>query len=79
MSQAINPFSLRAGIASSLLRIAQICTPALYILVMSQLDVSAVNMLVFILAFGGVISFILILLIHSPVHGYANEKIVSTS
>lgn len=81
MSQALSPFSLRAGMASSILGIAQVCSSAFYIWLMGLLGVSALNMLVTILAMGGVISAALILWIAIPTMPTAcitNEEITST-
>ncbi|CAE6960963.1 Major facilitator Superfamily [Vibrio sp. B1FIG11] len=79
MSQALNPFSLRAGLASSLLGIAQVCCSALYIWFMGFIGVNALNMLVFVLATGGAISLALILF--TPKHAYEShyEEISSPS
>ncbi|KHT65022.1 multidrug transporter [Photobacterium gaetbulicola] len=82
MSQALSPFSLRAGMASSILGIAQVCSSAFYIWLMGLLGVSALNMLIIILALGGVISAALILLValpSMPTSCKANEEITSTS
>ena len=81
MSQALSPFSLRAGMASSILGIAQVCASAFYIWLMGLLGVSALNMLIIILALGGVISAALILLVAQPsmpTSCKANEEITST-
>ena len=81
MSQALSPFSLRAGMASSILGIAQVCASAFYIWLMGLLGVSALNMLIIILALGGVISAALILLVALPLKPTsckANEEITST-
>jgi DHA1 family multidrug resistance protein-like MFS transporter len=61
MSQALGPFRRRAGMASSLLGITQVCTSALYIWLMGALGVSALNMLLVILIIGGAFSAGLIL------------------
>lgn len=61
MSQALSCYSQRAGVASSILGVSQVCTSALLIWVMGVIGLSALNMLVFILAAGGVISIALIL------------------
>ncbi|MDV5169694.1 MFS transporter [Photobacterium rosenbergii] len=81
MSQALSPFSLRAGMASSILGIAQVCASAFYIWLMGLMGVSALNMLIIILALGGVISAALILLValpSMPTSCNANEEITST-
>ena len=61
MSQALSDYSQRAGVASSILGVSQVCTSALFIWLMGVIGLSALNMLVFILAAGGVISIALIL------------------
>ncbi|MGI9877669.1 MFS transporter [Vibrio chagasii] len=61
MSQALSGYSQRAGVASSILGVSQVCTSALFIWLMGVIGLSALNMLVFILAVGGVISIALIL------------------
>ncbi|PTO79847.1 MFS transporter [Vibrio splendidus] len=61
MSQALSCYSQRAGVASSILGVSQICTSALFIWFMGIIGLSALNMLAFILAVGGVISIALIL------------------
>ena len=61
MSQALSCYSQRAGMASSILGVSQVCTSALFIWLMGVVGLSALNMLVFILAAGGVISIALIL------------------
>ncbi|QYK08671.1 MFS transporter [Shewanella mangrovisoli] len=75
MSQALSPFVARAGVASSLLGIAQVCTSALYIWVMGQLEVSAINILFVILAVGALISITLILAVPKLSEMVANEQI----
>ncbi|WP_298439214.1 MFS transporter [uncultured Ferrimonas sp.] len=82
MSQALAPYQARAGVASSLLGIAQICSSALYIWLLGWLQVSASTMLLVILAGGGVISlgFLLWPLSPAPVTATANnEKISGTA
>ncbi|EMG9507997.1 MFS transporter [Proteus mirabilis] len=49
MSQALSPFSQRAGVASSVLGISQLSFSSLYIWVMGWIEVSSINMLVVIL------------------------------
>ncbi|KPL96670.1 MFS transporter [Vibrio splendidus] len=61
MSQALSCYSQRAGVASSILGVSQVCTSALFIWFMGVIGLSALNMLAFILAAGGVISIALIL------------------
>ncbi|GAB2644532.1 MFS transporter [Vibrio panuliri] len=61
MSQALTPFAQRAGVASSLLAIAQVCCSAFYIWLMGLIGVNALNMLILITVSGGIISLPLIL------------------
>ncbi|MFB2734517.1 MFS transporter [Shewanella mangrovisoli] len=75
MSQALSPFVVRAGVASSLLGIAQVCTSALYIWVMGLLEVSAINILLAILAVGALISITLMLAVPKLSEMVANEQI----
>ena len=49
MSQALGPFSLRAGVASSALGIAQVCGSSLWIWLAAVLGLDALNMLIGIL------------------------------
>ncbi|SQD77779.1 MFS transporter [Moritella yayanosii] len=77
MSQALSPYSARAGMASSLLGITQVSCSALYIWLMSALGVNALNMLLTTLIIGSVISLALILLIPKHSHGQKYEKITS--
>lgn len=49
MSQALSPFSRRAGLASSILGISQLSFASLYIWTMGWLGISAINMLMIIL------------------------------
>jgi DHA1 family multidrug resistance protein-like MFS transporter len=78
MSQALSPYRYRAGVASSMLGVAQICSSALYIWLLGLFGVSALNMLLLILLIGGVISAVLILFIPSPLPSLSNEEIIST-
>jgi DHA1 family multidrug resistance protein-like MFS transporter len=78
MSQALSPYRYRAGVASSVLGVAQICSSALYIWLLGLFGVSALNMLLLILLIGGVISAVLILFIPSPLPSLSNEEIIST-
>jgi DHA1 family multidrug resistance protein-like MFS transporter len=78
MSQALSPYRYRAGVASSILGVAQICSSALYIWLLGLFGVSALNMLLLILLIGGVISAVLILFIPSPLPSLSNEEIIST-
>ncbi|ENM5814206.1 MFS transporter [Vibrio mimicus] len=62
MSQALSQFSRKAGLASSMLGIAQVSWSALYIWLMATLGVSAVMMLMIALVASSVIGLSLILL-----------------
>lgn len=75
MSQALSPFVARAGVASSLLGIAQVCTSALYIWVMGLLDVSAINILLAILSVGALVSITLMLAVPKLSEMVVNEQI----
>ncbi|MCU8021785.1 MULTISPECIES: MFS transporter [unclassified Shewanella] len=75
MSQALSPFVARAGVASSLLGIAQVCTSALYIWVMGLLEVSAINILLVILAVGALVSITLILAVPKLPEIVINDQI----
>ncbi|PSW20607.1 multidrug transporter MdtL [Photobacterium sanctipauli] len=66
MSQALSPFSQRAGVASSVLGICQVSFSAGYISIMGGLGFSAETMLTSLLIFTGIISIILMLVI--PFH-----------
>lgn len=77
MSQALSPYSARAGMASSLLGITQVSCSALYIWLMGALGVNALNMLLTTLIIVSVISLALILLIPKHSHGQKYEKITS--
>lgn len=75
MSQALSPFASRAGVASSLLGIAQVCASAGYIWVMGLLGVSAINILLLILAVGALVSIALILAVPKLQEIVPNEQI----
>ncbi len=62
MSQALSLYSRKAGLASSVLGIAQVSCSALYIWLMAQLGVTAVMMLIIALVMSGVVGLALILL-----------------
>jgi DHA1 family multidrug resistance protein-like MFS transporter len=78
MSQALSPYRYRAGVASSMLGVAQICSSALYIWLLGLFGISALNMLILILLMGGVINAVLIVFIPSPLPSISNEEIIST-
>jgi len=75
MSEALSPFVARAGVASSLLGIAQVCTSALYIWVMGLLEVSAINILLVILSVGALVSITLMLAVPKLSEMVVNEQI----
>lgn len=79
MSQALSPFSKRAGVASSLLGISQVCSSAFYIWLAGIWGISALNMLIIILAAGSLISFALILWIPKPTPLHRYEEISGTA
>ncbi|WP_261905097.1 MFS transporter [Vibrio fortis] len=62
MSQALAPFSQRAGVASSLLGISHVSFSAAYIWLMGALGINALNILIFILVLGSITSCGLLLL-----------------
>ena len=61
MSQALGPFALRAGVASSVLGIAQVCGSSLWIWLAAVLGLNALNMLIGILIACSILSILLIL------------------
>ncbi|ECG8260219.1 MFS transporter [Salmonella bongori] len=63
MSQALGPFALRAGVASSALGIAQVCGSSLWIWLAAILGIHALNMLIGILIACSIVSLLLILYI----------------
>lgn len=60
MSQALSPFSQRAGLASSVLAIAQLSFASLYIWIMGWIGIPAITMLIVILLASSIIGFILL-------------------
>ncbi|MDJ1652908.1 MFS transporter [Raoultella sp. Ech2A] len=60
MSQALGPFTLRAGVASSALGIAQVCGSSLWIWLAAVVGLSAMNMLIGILIGCSIVSIVLI-------------------
>jgi DHA1 family multidrug resistance protein-like MFS transporter len=66
MSQALGPFSLRAGVASSTLGVAQVCGSSLWIWLAAILRIDALNMLIGILIGCSIVSLLLIFLVASP-------------
>ena len=61
MSQALGPFTLRAGVASSALGIAQVCGSSLWIWLSAILGLDALNMLIGILIGCSIVSIMLII------------------
>lgn len=61
MSQALGPFTLRAGVASSVLGIAQVCGSSLWIWLAAIVGLSAMNMLIGILIACSIVSIVLIM------------------
>lgn len=61
MSQALGPFSLRAGVASSALGIAQVCGSSVWIWLAAILGLDALNMLIGILIGCSIVSIVLII------------------
>ena len=69
MSQALGPFSLRAGVASSVLGIAQVCGSSLWIWLAAVIGLNALNMLIAILI-GCSMVCITLLLVIQPAANY---------
>ena len=69
MSQALGPFSLRAGVASSVLGIAQVCGSSLWIWLAAVIGLNALNMLIGILI-GCSMVCITLLLVIQPAANY---------
>ncbi|QXX82006.1 MdtL family multidrug efflux MFS transporter [Providencia sp. R33] len=60
MSQALSPFTQRAGLASSVLAIGQLSFASLYIWIMGWIGISSLNMLLIILLVTGMVGFTLL-------------------
>lgn len=60
MSQALSPFTQRAGLASSVLAIGQLSFASLYIWIMGWIGISSLNMLLIILLMTGMVGFTLL-------------------
>ena len=79
MSQALGPFSLRAGVASSTLGIAQVCCSSLWIWLAAVVGIGAWNMLIGILIACSIVSLLLIMFVapgrpvaaHEEIHHHA--------
>jgi DHA1 family multidrug resistance protein-like MFS transporter len=74
MSQALGPFTLRAGVASSVLGIAQVCGSSLWIWLAAIIGLSAMNMLIGILIACSIVSIVLILVASSVRAAQHNEE-----
>jgi DHA1 family multidrug resistance protein-like MFS transporter len=68
MSQALGPFSLRAGVASSALGIAQVCGSSLWIWLAAVIGLNALNMLIGILIGCSMVCILLIMAIRPAAH-----------
>lgn len=75
MSQALGPFALRAGVASSTLGIAQVCGSSLWIWLAAVLGIGALNMLIGILIGCSILSILLIFAITPNRSAQHNEEI----
>ncbi len=79
MSQALGPFTLRAGVASSVLGIAQVCGSSLWIWLAAIIGLSAMNMLIGILIACSIVSLVLLLVVTPPrVAQYDEEAAVQS-
>ncbi|MGL6313788.1 MFS transporter [Vibrio sp. WXL103] len=77
MSRALSPFKARAGVASSMLGLAQVCSGAVYIWLMGWLGANALSMLVTILVIAGLLS--LGLIKWSTQERVLNEEVATTA
>ncbi|MGL5698004.1 MAG: MFS transporter [Kluyvera sp.] len=75
MSQALGPFSLRAGVASSALGIAQVCGSSLWIWLAAILGLNALNMLIGILIGCSIVCILLIITVAPNRSAPAHEEI----
>ncbi|NDO82280.1 multidrug transporter subunit MdtL [Citrobacter sp. NCU1] len=75
MSQALGPFSLRAGVASSALGIAQVCGSSLWIWLAAIVGINALNMLIGILIGCSIVSLLLIMFVASNRSAPDHEEI----
>ena len=75
MSQALGPFALRAGVASSVLGIAQVCGSSLWIWLAAVLGLNALNMLIGILIACSILSLLLILAVTPNRTAHRHEEI----
>lgn len=79
MSQALGPFSKRAGVASSALGIAQVCGSSLYIWLTAIFGVGALNMLIGILISCSMVCILLITFVPARADTPDHEKIPDQS
>lgn len=79
MSQALGPFTLRAGVASSVLGIAQVCGSSLYIWLSAISGLSALNMLIGILFSCSMVCILLITFVSARTDTADDEKIPDQS
>ncbi|KAA1048466.1 MFS transporter [Pseudocitrobacter sp. 73] len=75
MSQALGPFALRAGVASSVLGIAQVCGSSLWIWLAAVLGLNALNMLIGILIACSILSLLLIIAVTPNRTAHRHEEI----
>lgn len=75
MSQALGPFALRAGVASSVLGIAQVCGSSLWIWLAAVMGMNALNMLIGILIACSILSLLLIIAVTPNRTAPRHEKI----
>ncbi|WP_312628034.1 MFS transporter [Scandinavium sp.] len=75
MSQALGPFRQRAGVASSILGIAQVCGSSLYIWLAALSGVSALNMLIGILISCSMVCILLTTFVSARAGAPDHEKI----
>ena len=68
MSQALGPFSLRAGVASSVLGIAQVCGSSLWIWLAAVIGLNALNMLIGVLIGCSIVCITLLMVIQPAAH-----------
>lgn len=68
MSQALGPFSLRAGVASSVLGIAQVCGSSLWIWLAAIIGLNALNMLIGILIGCSILCILLLMMVRPAAH-----------
>lgn len=79
MSQALGPFALRAGVASSVLGIAQVCGSSLWIWLAAVLGLNALNMLIGILIGCSIVSIMLIITVAPNRSAPTHEEIPQQS